>query len=240
MHSKKHVIAAAPLVLSLAAFTQEALAITDITACQTIATSGSYRLTKNLSAKGDCLVVTASRVEIDLQGHTIRGNGTGIGVGDEPGFPPSSFSQFAITLRNGTIANFRTGVSLDGTEGGVVEQTRVVESGDVGITLRSGRVRSNVVLDVDGTFGIQVRFAGVVADNYVEQVGSFGIVVSSGSTVIGNSVFITGVHGVATERPARIADNTITGFDTNKTDQFTGVAIDTFRSGCSVSGNAAQ
>ncbi len=58
MYSKKHLIAAAPLLLSLAAITQEALAVTDITACQTISTSGSFRLTENLSANGDCLVVT--------------------------------------------------------------------------------------------------------------------------------------------------------------------------------------
>ncbi|MGH8490601.1 MAG: hypothetical protein ACREXS_17485 [Gammaproteobacteria bacterium] len=234
MYSKKQLIAAAPLVLSLAAFTQEALAVTDITTCQTISESGSFRLTRNLSANGDCLVVTADRVEIDLRGHTIGGDGTGTGVTDQ-----RRRGGFAITLRDGTIANFQQGVNLGQTEGSVVEQLRVVESGDVGITLFSGRVRSNVVFDVDGSAGIQVG-TGVVADNFVSEVGTTGIVVGSGSTVIGNSVSVAGRDGVSARCPARVADNSVRGFDANKTDGFTGVAIATSGSGCSVSDNASN
>ncbi|MGH8550141.1 MAG: hypothetical protein ACRERU_16365 [Methylococcales bacterium] len=232
MDSTKRLIAAAPLVLSLAAFTQEALAVTDITACQTISESGSFRLTENLSANGDCLVVSADRVEIDLQGHTIGGDGTGSGVRDQRG-------NLAITVRNGTIANFQRGVCLLSTQGAVVEQLRVVESGDLGITLRSGRVRSNVVFSIDGT-GIVVRAAGVVSDNFVSRVGTFGISVSGGSIVVGNSVFMAGRDGVSATCPARVADNSVFAFDANKTDGFTGVAIGTNGgSGCSVSGNAS-
>lgn len=236
MHSKKHVIAAAPLVLSLAAFTQEALAITDITACQTISESGSFRLTGNLSARGDCLVVTASRVAIDLQGHTIAGDGTGFGVTDQ-----RRRGGFGITLRNGTIANFLGGVSLRETEGAVVEQLRVVESGLNGIVLFSGRVRSNLVFDVGSTTGngIQVRVTGVVADNFVSRVGTSGILAGQGSTVIGNSVIGAGFDGVDAICPAWVADNSVSGFDANKTDVFTGVAIKTQGSGCSVSDNVS-
>ncbi len=232
MHSKKHVIAAA-LVLSLAAFTQEALAVTDITACRTISESGSFRLTENLSAEGDCLVVAADRVEIDLLGHTITGDGTGSAVSDQ-----GRRGGFGITLRNGTIADFRIGVILGQTEGGVVEQLRVVDSGLAGIVLSSGRVRSNVVFDVGNT-GITVQGAGVVADNFVSRVGRFGISVGSGSTVIGNSVFGAGRDGVSATCPARVGDNSVALFDTNKTDGFTGAAIATRGSGCSISGNAS-
>lgn len=228
MHSKKQVIAAAPLLLSLAAFTQEALAVTDIKACQTISQSGSYRLTKNLSAKGDCLVVTANRVEIDLQGHTIRGDGTGAGVQDDPNSP---IRQFAITVRNGTIGTFRVGVQLGSTTG-VVEQLHVVESGDIGIILSSGRVRSNVVFDV-GVIGIFVPGgAAVVSDNFVSQVGTTGIAVGPGSSVVGNSVSQAGANGVSAGCPSRVTDNSVAFFE--------GVAISTFGLGCSVQGNASN
>ncbi|MGQ0593657.1 MAG: hypothetical protein ACT4QB_13710 [Gammaproteobacteria bacterium] len=229
MYGKKHLIAAAPLVLSLAAFTEEALAVTDITACRTISTSGSFRLTRNLSANGDCLVVAANEVEIDLRGHTIRGNGTGFGVRDQ------NFG-FAITLRNGTIANFQTGVNLPRTEGAVVEQLRVVESGGFGIMLGSGRVRSNVVFDV-GIHGIVG--AGVVSDNFVSRAGGTGIFVGLGSSVVGNSVQGVGREGVFAFCPSRVTDNALNSFDQDKTDGVTSVAISTLGSGCSVSGNAS-
>lgn len=235
MRTKKHVIAAVPLLLSLAAFGQEALAVTDIAACQTISKSGSFRLTKNLSAKGDCLVVTANRVDIDLQGQTIRGDGTGIGVRDQMVQEP----QFAITLRNGTIANFESGVNLRQTKGAVVEQLRVVESGVFGIRLFTGRVRSNVVFDV-GLVGIDVDGAGVVSDNFVSEVGRNGINVGDGSSVVGNSVFVAEVDGVEAQCPSRVTDNSLAFVDQNKTDEFTGVAIATSSRGCSVSGNASE
>lgn len=237
MHRKKHVIAAAPLLLSLAAFTQEALAVTDISTCRTIGTSGSFRLTKNLSAKGDCLLVTANRVEIDLQGHTIRGDSTGFGVRDVFGQP----LQFAITVRNGIIANFAFGVDLRSTQGAVVEQLRVVETGTTGIQLFSGRVRSNVVFDVDALGGISVTEAAVVSDNFVSRVGQIGILVGDGSSVVGNSVSDVGRQGVfVSDCPARVTDNSVTGFDRTKTDGFTAEAIDTFGNGCSISGNASN
>lgn len=131
-------------------------------------------------------MVTANRVDIDLQGRTIRGNGTGFGVRDQ-NLADSLRVQFAITLRNGTIANFESGVSLVVTQGAVVEQLRVVESTVTGIKLFSGRVRSNVVIDVDNGNGIDVEGAGVVSDNFVSQVGKVGIFVFEG-VVVGNTV----------------------------------------------------
>jgi hypothetical protein len=42
--------------------------------CQTISQPGSYELTDNLTTNGDCLVITADFVTIDLAGFTITGN----------------------------------------------------------------------------------------------------------------------------------------------------------------------
>src|SRR5579864_185348 len=47
-----------------------------ISACGTLSSPGAYFLTKNLSATGDCLVIAASNVAIDMKGKTITGNGS--------------------------------------------------------------------------------------------------------------------------------------------------------------------
>ena len=70
------------LVLSVVAYAPDAGAVTPISACVTITASGSYVLTRNLVAAGDCLAVAADFVTIDLAGHLITGNGTGAGIRD--------------------------------------------------------------------------------------------------------------------------------------------------------------
>jgi hypothetical protein len=49
----------------------------------TVSASGVYTVTKNLTATGTCITITAAaNVVIDLHGHTITGNGTGNGITD--------------------------------------------------------------------------------------------------------------------------------------------------------------
>ena len=89
---------------------------TPIKACQTISQPGSYELANNLTANGDCLVITADFVTIDLAGFAISGTGG-------PGFTAISGGNVeGITVRNGSISGFSTGVDLGG---GIVEGLRV-------------------------------------------------------------------------------------------------------------------
>jgi hypothetical protein len=44
--------------------------------CRTISQPGAYVVERSLSAAGDCLVLAASNVSIDLGGFTIIGNGS--------------------------------------------------------------------------------------------------------------------------------------------------------------------
>jgi hypothetical protein len=45
-----------------------------------VSSSGNYTVTANLTATGNCIVITVPNVAIDLQGHMIAGNGTGNGI----------------------------------------------------------------------------------------------------------------------------------------------------------------
>lgn len=212
MHSKKHVIAAAPLVLSLVAFTQQALAVTDITFCDEINQPGSYRVTQNLSTQSSspCLLIDANDVTIDLQGHTITGNGsqtsTGIAVS-----PNSSLSN--IEARNGTVTSFRIGINLSRTRGARVERMRVFDN-VIGIIVGgSSVVTSNIVMR-NGSDGIRIDVAededrsSLITDNVASENGRVGILAGADNTVRGNLAKDNGSAGIAVGCPSLVAGNT--------------------------------
>jgi hypothetical protein len=85
----------------------EAKAATPIATCPyTIASPGSYVLTKNLTVAGTCITISANAVVLDMQRHTITGNGTGNGITD------GGFFQ-AIVIANGTVQDFETGIVMN-------------------------------------------------------------------------------------------------------------------------------
>src|SRR5258708_7018561 len=65
-----------------------------------ITSSGNYIVTKNLNSAGTCITIQADNVTIDLQGHTITGNGTGNGITD------GGRSDQNIVIANGTVQSF--------------------------------------------------------------------------------------------------------------------------------------
>lgn len=74
----------AALTLAVGALAQPAWAVTNIETCRTITGPGCFQLTKNLNATGNCIVIAASDVSLDLRGHTIKGNDTGTGSASTP------------------------------------------------------------------------------------------------------------------------------------------------------------
>ena len=97
-----------------------------IHACTTISSSGSYVLGSNLYASGDCIVVDAPFVSIDMAGFAILGNGDGAGIRADSGA-----ERGGLEVRGGTIADFHTGIGSDArvVYGGViVEQMRLVSN----------------------------------------------------------------------------------------------------------------
>jgi hypothetical protein len=90
-----------------AAAPPSASAQTVLTACGTIASSGNYVLKTNLSTSGDCFVIAADNVAIDMKGHTIKGDGTGSGITD------SNVNHPYLIVSNGKIQNFNMGIYLE-------------------------------------------------------------------------------------------------------------------------------
>ena len=181
---------------------------TQLKKCQTISQPGSYELADNLVATGDCLVITADFVTIDLAGFTITGNFNNIAPGTAILAAPSSGHLQGIAARNGSISSFHVGVDLSSADGSIVEGLRVSGSfgfAHSGVGIRaSGIVKGNIVTFVNGT-GIVAT--GVVTGNYVAE-NSIGIEVGQGSTVIGNTVLHNLNTGIIVNCPSNVTDNT--------------------------------
>jgi hypothetical protein len=81
-------------------------------------------LTSDLVCAGNALKIGAAGIILDLGGFKIVGNGTGIGVDD------NSFGN--VTIRNGTITNFATGMNFFGSN--VATLNRLTVLGGTGLS----------------------------------------------------------------------------------------------------------
>lgn len=125
--SARGLAAALFAMLLIGGFCGRASADTPVSACGTLSPAGNYFLTKNLSATGDCLVIGAKNVAIDLKGNTITGNGTGSGITD------GGFARNFAIIANGKIRNFQRGVNLTGSEGVILSNLDSSKNTDEGI-----------------------------------------------------------------------------------------------------------
>jgi hypothetical protein len=113
---RKTALAVATLLLfGIAATPPAAYANGTISSCPTAipaTATGTWTVTTNLTAAVtvNCITVYASRVAIDLNGHSITGPGTGTGDGiiDSGSCMPSC--QQNIIIATGTIQGFNFGI----------------------------------------------------------------------------------------------------------------------------------
>jgi hypothetical protein len=126
----------------------------------TIAASGSYYLTGNVTADYG-ITITAGDVTIDLNGFTLAGTGGGSGI--------QASSLRNITIRNGTVRDWGTsGIELTATANVLIEQ---------------------VVASDNAQHGILSGFQSIVSDCRALDNGGAGIVVAAHS-VVRNSIAI--------------------------------------------------
>lgn len=138
-----------------------------------ISEPGSYVLRYDLmSERGDGLVITASGVTIDLNGHQIgtfsRGTGRGIFVDGASG----------VTIKNGRVGGFLTNVMLTNVTNVKVENLQIVGAdlapnngpSEIGIQLintRAALIKGNTISSVN--LGIFVRGSGSTGNRITEN-----------------------------------------------------------------------
>jgi len=129
------VIAAIAIVTTLAGADQaRAAGAVRIDACQTLSVPNTtYKLTTDLTSCGDCLVVAADRITIDLQGNSITNTGcadSGFAITAEPGS-----ARDLIVVKNGSVSGYAAGVALEGSTRVSVLGITAKDNSSVGIAV---------------------------------------------------------------------------------------------------------
>lgn len=217
MHSSlAWAVAVAALALSSAA-RAETIYCTAINVLPTvISTQGIYCLKKDLATSittGAAITINANNVTIDLNGFKLGGLGGGAGS-QAKGIAATGRTN--ITLRNGSVRGFYTGIYLSGGGSGhLIEDMRVEGSLQTGILIAADGtlIRRNVISSIGGgsdssAYGIYIAANGVsVTDNVVDGIHetyqALGIMSINGSArgiIAGNEVRDIGSTTSSTSR----------------------------------------
>jgi hypothetical protein len=163
-----------------------------ISQCTNITAPGSYVLSGNLLANGDCLQVNADFVTVDLAGFQIAGNSTGVGIttGESP--------RRGISVSNGYITNFYNGLEMKNARDVTLDRVRVTDNSNYGIRvglsgtpgMTSNVIIKNCVVIKNGSNDI-VTMRSVVSENII------GRMTAANSTTIGNYIdYLDADHGL--------------------------------------------
>ena len=165
----------------------------------TIATSGSYYLTSNISVAGvPAVIIRASNVTLDLNGFTIAGNLDNLGV-------VLAGNTFNVIVRNGTIRNFAQGLLNGGVTTVGLSNLTIAENLRNGV----GFDRDAIGVFIDGCTILRNQEDGILAlgsnmvitNSTVVSNGHDGIELSGSANVVirGNRVDDNGWSGVHAE-----------------------------------------
>ena len=154
----------------------------------TITVPGAYILSRNLSCPGTAITIAASGVDLDLNGRTLTGNGTGLGVLVE--------WQENVHIHDGSVQGFEVGVALGGTLDCVLDHLTASQNRLWGIAGRGGSTLLTITRNdasLNGDVGILLDSSSgqvTITDNTANQNGGVGIGVADGAfrnSVTGNT-----------------------------------------------------
>jgi parallel beta-helix repeat protein len=197
---------AVPLTLLAVAPAQ---ASTKISSCPyTITASGTYDVTQDLSCSGTAITILGSKVDLHLNGHTLSGNGAGDGI--------SVSGQANVSIDNGTVLGFETGIDLQRTVDCKVTNVTASQNSIAGIIGRlatTGLTVTGCTAAQNGDWGLLITDSGgnTLTRNTANLNGGQGIEVGSGTvanTVTANTANQNGFSGIAVNSTSA---NTVTG-----------------------------
>jgi parallel beta-helix repeat protein len=161
------------------------------------------KLDHDLTCPGNGLIAGSDGITIDLNGHTITGPGSGVGIAVP--------SRTGVVIRGGTVRNFLVGVQLTGADANVIREMRATGNRDgifligssgntikenlawqnsrVGVMLRPGSIRNstqnlvkeNTLTDnLNGIILVETPSGNTIKENIVSGSGTAGIALNGG------------------------------------------------------------
>jgi Right handed beta helix region len=221
------VLAAVAATMLLAVSAGQALATT--VHCGDVITE-SVVLDSDLNCPGDGIVIGASNVTLDLNGHTISGQGSGNGISvlPPPQVPP--YTRQNIEVRNGVVRNFKLSVAMENVVGAVIRDL-TADGGGIWCfggqcTIEHTHVTSAVPTTDQFAYGILFAqcYASEVRGNVVRGMGK-GITIGPGTRgfVIAGNVLADNAVGIQIAHSgATMTENRISGSRSAAIDEYSG------------------
>jgi parallel beta-helix repeat protein len=221
----------------------------EINSCTTITASGDYKLVADLTAPGDCITVDASKVDLDLNGHSLTGPGQGSNASGI-----LIVNETKVDIKGpGVVTNFSFGINFEGVDHSEVKGVtatgnrfgfivnRDFATPDLNNLSEHNWFRDNTVTG-NNQHGFTLNGASNnnLVGNVASNNGVFGIFLFDGTgnqikanTTNGNGADgIRAGQGISTEHT--IKDNTANG------NGLSGIRLLSGSTGNSVKGNTAQ
>ncbi len=159
--------------------------------CQTIIDPGAYIVGKNVAASGDCFVIAADNVNLDLDGFVLTGNGTGSAFVEQ-----LAVGRKGLNLHNGVVTGFANGIFMLNSTAMVIDRMQFTNNSSSGVHAGDAvTVTNSQVLDNNGS-GIVLGQRASVSGCTVNNNAGTGISLNIGSTATGNAVGRNGGTGI--------------------------------------------
>src|SRR5688572_31459241 len=158
--------------------------------CATLNEAGAYVVGRNIAANGDCFVLAADFVNVDLDGFVISGNGTGSAFVEQ-----LAVGRRGLGVRNGVVTGFANGVFMLNSSGMVIDRMHFTNNGTIGVRAGNMVTVSNSMFFNNGG-GIALDQRAAVTGNTVNDNAGGGISAGLGSTVTGNAVGRNAGNGI--------------------------------------------
>jgi hypothetical protein len=196
------------VLAALAPFAAHAQGPRNINNCTTISEPGAYELRRNLEAKGNCLVIAADFVTIDLKGFVISGNETGTGISN------GGEGRLGTTIRNGTVTNFLRGIDFAAlgaaaSQSTEIQQIRAINNVNFGIILNENSIVTGCTATGNGV-GIVTGTDSTLTGNNASNNTGAGLEVSARSLLSGNTASNNNI-GILIGCPSNLVGNAAIG-----------------------------
>jgi parallel beta-helix repeat protein len=103
--------------------------------CSATITSNTTLAADLANCPGDGIVIGADNITLDLNGHTIDGDGIPGDSALDVGIRNNGHA--GVTIIGGTVGEFDRGIQLDGAGGNLLQHLKVMDNGGRGITLQN-------------------------------------------------------------------------------------------------------
>ncbi|WP_157533249.1 right-handed parallel beta-helix repeat-containing protein, partial [Haloferax profundi] len=180
---------------------------TSVSTCTTISQPGVYDITANLTnSSASCLDIESDDVVLNGNGHTITGNGSGVGIAVGNGTAISN-----VTVRNVTVDTWRTGVRLNNTDESTLDSVTSTNASLLGMQIALGSDRNEIVESTVGGspsvgFAVTASNETVIRNSSVSDTAISALYTNGSSTTtqaynlsIGNSTSSSRVDIVGTD-----------------------------------------